>query len=336
MKRFVARYSPLFILAGLCIVLAVISPEFRQPDNFRNVAYRTCVVGIVATGQTLVILTAGIDLSVGSVAAVSGVVACMLMVRGAAYASLIGLAIRALGHPHLADALEVSVVVASVGAGVLVGSLCGAISGLLSTKGKLPPFIATLGMMMAASGAALLLSGAQPIFGLPESFRYLGGARGWWIPVVITGLIAGVFAVVLTFTRFGRALYATGGSLQGARLSGIAVDRVRTAAFALCGMLSGFAGVMLASKVGIGDPKAAEGMELDAIAACVIGGASLMGGEGSCVGSLAGALIMTVLVNFCNLRQLDAHWQKVLVGSLIIVLVYYDTFRKRKAGLIRD
>lgn len=312
MRRFIARYSPLFILAALCLVLAAASEDFRRPGNLQNVAYRTCVVGIVATGQTLVILTAGIDLAVGSVAALSGVGACLLMKN-------FGLAVPL-----------------ALVAGTLVGLVCGLVSGVLWTKAKLPPFIATLGMMMVARGVVLLISGAEPIFGLPESFRYLGGVRGWWIPVGITAFITMLFAVVLTFSRFGRALYATGGNATGARLSGIPTDRVRIAAFTICGVLTGFAGVMLASKVGIGDPSAGEGMELDAIAACVIGGASLMGGEGGCVGSLAGALIMNVLVNFCNLKGFDPHWQKVLVGSLIIVLVYYDNLRKRRAGLIRD
>ena len=165
MRRFIARYSPLFILAALCLVLAVVSEDFRRPDNLKNVAYRTCVVGIVATGQTLVILTAGIDLGVGSVAALSGVGACLLMKN-------FGLAVPL-----------------ALVAGTLVGLVCGLVSGVLWTKAKLPPFIATLGMMMVARGVVLLISGAEPIFGLPESFRYLGGVRGWWIPVGITAFI---------------------------------------------------------------------------------------------------------------------------------------------------
>ena len=312
MRRFIARNSPLFILAGLCLVLAVISPNFRSANNLQNVAYRVCVVGIIATGQTLVILTAGIDLSVGSVAALSGVVAALLMTKG-----------------HVP-------IVPAVIAGSATGLCCGVINGVATAKGKLPPFIVTLGMMMAARGTALLITGAQPVFGLPTAFKYLGGTKGWYIPVSITLAITAAFAVVLAFGRFGRALYATGGNLQGARLSGIPVDRVRIGAFAWCGLLTGFAGVMLASKTSIGDPLAGEGMELEAIAACVIGGASLMGGEGGCVGSLAGALIMIVLVNFCNLQELDPHWQKVLVGPLIVGLAFYDNLRKRKAGLIRD
>lgn len=312
MKRFLARHSPLVLLALLCIVVAVISPEFRAPRNLQSVALRTAVVGIIAAGQTLVIITGGIDLAVGSVAALSGIVACICMTTQGMSPS-------------------VGIVVGS-----MVGLVCGGISGFFSTYGRIQPFIATLGMMMAARGAAMLLSGGNSVSGMPRSFDYLGGGKGWWIPVVILVIVVASFTVLLTMTRFGRALYASGGNLQAARLSGVRINAVRLGAFMLCGLLTGFAGVMLASRTSIASPTAAEGMELDAIAACVIGGASLSGGEGGCIGALAGALIMNVLVNFCNLRNLDPSWQKVLVGGLLIALIYYDTRRKRKAGLLKD
>lgn len=312
MKRLAAQYSPLFILAGLCAVLAALSDSFRAPDNLKSVASRTCIIGIMAVGETLVILTAGIDLSVATLGALSGVVACKLMVE-----------------------YQVPVVLSVVG-GALTGMACGTVSGLLWTKGRIPPFIATLGMMMITRGVANIITKSTPIFGLPPAVRYLGGVGRWWMPVAITVGITVLFAMTLTFTRFGRAIYATGGNAAGARLSGIPVDRVRIAAFALCGLLSGFAGVVYAARVGIGDPNGAEGWELDAIAACVIGGASLMGGQGGCVGSLAGALIMNVLINFSNLRGYDPFWQRVLVGVLVIFLVFYDGLRKRKAGVVRE
>ncbi len=324
MKRILARHSPLVILAGLCIILAILSEHFRQPGNLQSVAYRTSVVGIVATGQCLVILTAGIELSVGSVAALAGVVACLTMKR-------LGADVESAGDFSVYLAVCLGVL-----AGTLTGVLCGAINGLLVTKGRIPPFIVTLGMMMVARGVTLLLCGAVSVSGLHDSFGYLGGAKGWYFPVMITAAVAVVFAVMLAMTRLGRALYATGGKLTAARLSGIPVDRVRLYAYALCGLLTGFAGVMLASRTSIAAPMAAEGLELDAIAACVIGGTSLMGGEGSTIGALAGALIMNVLVNFCNLKNIDVYWQKVLVGALIIALVYYDNFRKRRAGLLKE
>ncbi len=312
MKQFLAQHSPLVILAGLCVILGVLEPNFADPYNATQVVYRTCVVGLVAIGATLVIITGGIDLSVGSVAALSGVVGSIVMARW--------------GWP-----MPVGVAV-----GTLVGLAVGLINGLLWTKARIPAFIVTLGTMMAARGAAFLLSDGMPIYGLPSSFAYLGGTRGWWIPVSITLTIGLFFAAVLTFTRFGRAIFATGGNPVGARLSGIAIDRVRIIAFAVAGLLTGFAGMVLTSRTGIGDPSAAQGMELDAIAACVIGGASLMGGEGGVLGSLAGALIMNVLVNFFNLKDYDVYWQNVLIGSLIIALVVYDSWRKRRAGLLNE
>lgn len=292
--------------------MAVISSDFRSISNLQSVAYRTAVVGIIAVGELLVILTAGIDLSVGSIAAVSGVVACLSMKLWSVPMPL------------------------AVITGALVGALCGTCNGVLVTKGRIPPFIATLGMMMAARGATLILSGGVPVYGQAPSFAWLGGSQKWWVPVIITLIIALLFTVVLNLTRFGRALYAIGGNLKAARLSGISVDKVRIGAYVLCGLLAGFAGVMLASRTSVATPNAAEMYELDAIAGCVIGGTSLMGGEGGAVAALAGALIMMVLRNFCNLEDIDVYWQQVFVGVLVVLLVYYDTFRKRRAGLIND
>lgn len=317
MKKFLARHSPLAILACLCVLLAILAPAFRSADNLTNVAYRTVVVGIMAVGQTLVILTAGIDLSVGSVAALSGIVTCLL------------------AKTHIAESVSVPVM-ACVLAGCSTGLLCGLINGTLVAKGRIPPFIVTLGMMMVARGLAQLLSGSISLPAPGGWFPYLGGAKGWWIPVAIMLVTTIFFAVVLATTRFGRAVYAVGGNLSTARLSGIPVDRVRIGAYALCGLMAGFAGVILTSRTTIGSPTAGQGMELDAIAGCVIGGSSLMGGEGGCVGTLAGALIQSVLINFCNLKRLDSYWQQVLVGVLIVALVYYDSVRKRRAGVLKD
>ncbi len=323
MRRLLAKHSPLVILAGLCIILSILSEDFRDPRNLREVMLRTSALGVIALGQLLVILTGGIDLSVGSVAAFAGVCA--------------GLAMKAL-EPSLGPlAMPVGVL-----AGLAAGLLCGGINGVLAAKGRIQPFIVTLGMMMVARGAALLLTGSQTVFGLPVSIKYLGGTARmgegvtWWIPVIIFIIAAAVFVVLLSFTRFGRALYATGGNREGARLSGINTDLVRTGAFAISGLMAGLGGVLIMAKVSVADPKAAEMLELDAIAACVIGGASLIGGEGNPLGAVAGALIMNVLVNFCNLMNISPNWQRILVGGLIIALVFYDNFRKRRAGLLKE
>lgn len=312
MGNFISKHSPLFILAALCILLAVVSPIFRSPGNLQGVAQRTAVVGIMAVGQLAVILTAGIDLSIGSVAALSGVVGCMAMVD--------------YQLPMFAGLI--------LGTGV--GLLCGLISGVLVSKGRIPPFIVTLGMMMVARGLALTVSGATPIFGLPESFAWLGGARGWWLPTGLMFGFAALFAFVLHYLPFGRSLYAVGGNHEAARLSGLPVDRVRIMAFAISGACAGFAGMMLASRTSVASPTAGEMYELNAIAACVIGGASLTGGEGSAFAAIAGALIMMVLQNFCNLQDINVHWQQILVGALLVALVFYDNRRKRKSGLLKE
>ncbi len=312
MGRFIAKHSPLFILAGLCIVLAAVSPIFRSSGNLQEVAQRTAVVGVMAIGQLAVILTAGIDLSVGSVAALSGVAGGLAMVN--------------YGIPTIPGIF--------IGAGV--GLLCGLFNGLLIAKGRIPPFIVTLGMMMIARGFSLVLSGSKSIFGLPAAFAWLGGARAWWLPTGIMFGVALIAAVILNFTRFGRSLYAVGGNQEAARLSGIPVDRIKIAAFAISGACAGFAGMMLASRTSIASPTAAEMHELYAIAACVIGGASLVGGEGGAFAAIAGALIMTVLRNFCNLQNINVYWQQILVGALLIVLVFYDNTRKRKVGLLKN
>jgi len=321
-KRFVAKHSPLFILAAICIVFAVVSPPFRTSNNLQQVLARTTFVGVLAIGELLVILTAGIDLSVGSVAALAGMVGCMCM-KAAGLESIFG---------------ENATVLLFLGivAGTATGLTCGAVNGALVAKGRIPPFIVTLGMMMIARGAARLLSGGQNVSDLPKAFAWLGGSRARWFPVAITLVITGAGAIVLAFARFGRYLYAVGGNREAARLSGLPVDRVRIAAYAISGTLAGFGGMVLASRTMIGSPNAAEMSELDAIAACVIGGASLMGGEGGALTALAGALIMAVLTNFCILMGLNDNWQRVLIGSLIIVLVFYDNLRKRRAGLLKE
>ena len=328
MKRLLARHSPLIILAVLCLGLAAVSSDFRTSRNLQKVALQTAVISIIATGEVLIILTAGIDLSVGSVAALGGVVAGLTM-KG------IGKSLGVEDPTVWGSASATMTVMLGILFGTAAGGLCGFINGVSVTKGRIPPFIATLGMMMAARGVALLLTGGVSVSALPPVFQYLGGAKGWYVPVTIAVILAGSLSIVLSQTRFGRALYAIGGKLGAARLSGISVDRDRLIAYTLCGLLAGFAGVVLASRTNGAQPTAAEMYELFAIAACVIGGASLMGGEGGCTGALAGALIMRVLANFCELKNIQVYWQQILIGVLIIGIVCYDSFRKRRAGLLK-
>ncbi|NUM56040.1 MAG: ABC transporter permease [Candidatus Hydrogenedentes bacterium] len=321
MPRFISKNLLIIVMGAVCVVSAFILPyfpatqdtaKFFMPDNLQNVARRISAITVVSVGEVLVILTGGIDLSVGSIAALAQVVS--------------GHAIKTWGWP----------VFPGMVLGVLTALACGVVNGLLVTKGRIPPFIVTLGMMLAARGAALGISKGFRYSGFPDSFKWLGGGPQWSIPfLVMMGTVA-VFALILTYTRFGREVYATGGNLSGARLSGINVDRVRLGAYALCGTLAGFGGLMLASRSGVCDPTSAEGWELDAIAACVVGGASLIGGEGGAIGALLGALIIGVLVNICQLNGMKNEWQRGFIGVLIIVLVFVDNVRKRRAGKLKD
>jgi len=266
------------------------------------------VVAIMAVGQVLVIISGGVDLSVGSVLAISGVVATMLLNDSAP----MGVALLA---------------------GVLLGSVCGALNGLLITKGQLPPFIATLGMMGVARGAALILTGGVPIFGLPPRFAFLGGGRVASVipfPVLVTLVLAVFGHILLSMTRLGRYAYAIGGNLQATRLSGVNVDGCLIRVYALCGFSAGLAGILLASRLNSGQPTAGTGYELDVIAACVIGGASLSGGQGTVLGAMVGALIMGILRNGCNLLDISAFWQMAAIGAIILVAVFYDQRHRRR------
>ncbi len=258
----------------------------------------------------------------GSVAALAGVAGCLTMTAEPLQGAL-----------GLGGAVPV---VCGVLAGSGVGLLCGIINGVNTAKLRIPAFISTLGMMMGARGVARLLTEGQTVRGFPDAFAWLGGGESWLVPAGLSLGVAVLVAVILGFTPFGRALYAIGGNREAARLSGLAVDRVRIAAFAISGTCAGFTGMIIASRVNVAAVNAAETYELDAIAACVIGGASLMGGEGGSIATLAGALIIIVLRKFCTLNGWDENWQLVIVGLLVIILVCYDNWRKRRAGLLKD
>lgn len=306
----VRRLAPYASLLAMAVALSILSPHFLTLENIFAIGVQMAVIAIMAIGQMMVIISAGIDLSVGSVLALSGVIATMLIVSG------------------LPMGLGIAV-------GTLVGGLCGLINGLLIAYGYIPPFIATLGMMGVARGVALLLTGGVPIFGLPPEFNFLGGGRilfGVPVPVVILIVLATLGHFTLTRTRFGRYVFAIGSNAEAARLSGINVRAVLTRIYTVEGLLCGFAGVLLASRLSTGQPTAGTGYELDVIAACVIGGASLSGGEGTVLGAIIGALIMGVLRNGCNLLDISAFWQQIAIGAIIVVAVFSDQYRKHKAS----
>ncbi|MFI0811167.1 ABC transporter permease/substrate-binding protein [Streptomyces echinatus] len=308
LRRLLLDNGALTALIVLVIALSALSGDFLTTDNLLNIGVQAAVTAILAFGVTFVIVSAGIDLSVGSVAALSATV----------------LAWSATQH-GVPVALAVVLAVAT-------GVAAGLVNGFLIAYGKLPPFIATLALLSVGRGLALVISQGSPI-AFPDSVSHLGDTLGGWLPVpvlvmVLMGLIA---AFVLGRTYIGRSMYAIGGNEEAARLSGLRVKRQKLAIYALSGLFAAVAGIVLAARLSSAQPQAADGYELDAIAAVVIGGASLAGGTGKASGTLIGALILAVLRNGLNLLSVSAFWQQVVIGVVIALAVLLDTVR-RKAG----
>jgi len=310
------------ILLGLCLLTWLLCGNtFVRQQNVLNVANQVSMNAVIACGMTMVIIGGGIDLSVGSVVALSGV-------------------IGALAAKRLGGAPPGLMIAAAMGVAMAVGAGCGAFSGLMSTKCRVPPFIATLAMMAAASGFAFIITGGIAVFDLPEGFSALGrghiGPRAFPIPIpaVIMLCVVGASALLLRFTTFGRHVYAVGGNEAAAQLSGVSVGRVRLATHVITGLFAGLAGIILASRLNSGDPKSGFGWELNVIAAVVVGGTSLMGGKGAVLGTFIGALVIGVLNNGLNLIQarwpISPYWQKVALGAVILVAVLIDQMGKRK------
>jgi ribose transport system permease protein len=293
-------------LLALCLILWGATPHFLTVSNLLNVLEQTAINAIVAVGMTFVIISGGIDLSVGSILALSGIA--------------LGTALEAGAGAPLAIALALA-----------VGLACGLVNGGLVTFGRLPPFIATLGMMSVARGAALMLAEGRPISGFGEEFRILATGRVLMVPAPAI-IAAGIYAVahfVLANTVFGRAAYAIGGNEEAARLSGVHVRYHKTAIYGVAGLMSAAAAVILTARLNSAQPTAGTMYELDAIAATVIGGTSLLGGEGTITGALIGALIMGVLRNGLNLLNVSSFFQQVVIGVVIIGAVLVDMSLKR-------
>lgn len=286
--------------------MAAVSPSFRTLGNTENILEQVSVNGIMAVGMTLVIITAGIDLSVGSVLALSAVIATSFAHPGA--------------HP----------LIVPVFMGALVGLVCGAVNGVLIAKNRLAPFIVTLGMMTIARGAALVYTDGRPVIDLSDAYNEIGRGKIGNIPfsamIFFVVVLLGIF--ILHYTRFGRYVYAVGGNELAAKVSGINTDRVLIAVYALTGALVGVAGIVLSSRVTSGSPAMGAGYELDAIAAVVIGGTSLNGGVGSMAGTIAGILIIGVMNNGLDLLYVKSYWQLIIKGAIIVLAVLLD--RKSK------
>lgn len=300
------QFGTVLGLAALSAVLWALTPHFLTVPNLLNIAQQTSINAIVAVGMTYVIVSGGIDLSVGSIVALSGVV--------------LGAALQDAQALPLALALALA-----------TGVACGVLNGALISLGGLPPFIVTLGMMSIARGAALLFTEGRPVSGFPPGFRALatGDVGGVPAPIVVTLVVYLVAHAVLTRTTFGRYLYAIGGNEEATRLSGVAVRFHKTMIYAVSGLVSAVAAVILTARLNSAQPIAGMMYELDAIAATVIGGTSLMGGQGTLAGTLVGALIMGVLRNGLNLLGVSSFLQQIVIGAVIIGAVLVDTVLKR-------
>lgn len=300
------NYGSLLGLIGICIFLGILSDRFLTLPNLINITRQVSINAIIASGMTLVIITGGIDLSVGSLVALSGCVALMGMkLPGSDYSGiLIGLA---------------------------VAGAAGLFNGILVAYGRVPPFIATLAMLIMARGIALAITAGQPIVRSESPYLFLG--EGYLgpipVPIVIMGLVLVVSHFILNSTPMGSYLFATGGNEEAARLSGIKVSRVKVWVYVISGLFSGVAGLVLAARLASAQPNTGVGFELDAIAAVVLGGTSLMGGKGGIWGTLIGTFIIGVLNNGFNLLDVSPYYQLIAKGIIIVFAVLLDQLLKR-------
>jgi ribose transport system permease protein len=302
------RFSVFLILLIIGLVFAVGSDDFLTASNLLNVALQTSIIAIVALGMTFTILTAGIDLSVGSVMALSGALAAGFAVR------------RGLGT------------YGGIGGALVAGLLVGAVNGILIIKGGMPPFVATLAMMTAARGLTLVYTQGRPIAGIEKSFIFWGTGQvlGIPVPVILLAVLSLVAHGVLRYTRFGLHVYATGGSEEITRLAGVPPDRIKLAVYVISGFTAALGGVLLTARLWSAQPNAATGWELDAIAAPVLGGVSLFGGVGGVGGTLVGAFIIGVLSNGLNLLGIPSYYQQVIKGVVFILAVLLDLLTKER------
>ena len=312
LKYIVKKYNLIMLLILFIIISTVLSPNFLTPNNFFNLLQQASIPGIVAIGMTLVILLGGIDLSVGSVLAFSGMITSMIVnhYSGSTMGMILGCLV-----------------------GLLLSSAMGLFTGVLISKFKLPDFIASLAMMEIARGAALLTTSGNPVFGLGDSFHVLGGGFIFG-KVAISGIfwiiLTIIFALILKYTVFGRSLFAIGGNKEAAMLSGFKTERNYMFTYTICALLAGFAGILTASWMSTGQPTAGNGYELDAIAASVIGGASLSGGMGSVAGTFGGVFLLQIITNIFNLVGLPSYYQRIAKGIIIILALLLNKFVSRE------
>ncbi len=301
------QYGILIAFIIICIVLAFASPKFLTLPNIRIILTQVSINALLAFGVTFVIITGGIDLSLGSVLAVSGVVAATF------------------AHP------DTYPVIVPVCMGLLAGAAFGLFNGVIITKSKVPPFIVTLGTMTIARGLALIFSKGRPVSNLSDSFNFIGGGQIAGIPFPIIILIFAfiICSLILNKTVWGRYMYAIGGNELAAKASGINVGKIKMLVYILCGVLTAVGGILLTSRITTGQPNAGQGFELDAIAAAIIGGTSTAGGKGTMAGTLLGALIIGVISNGLDLLNVSSYYQQLAMGVIIIAAVVLDSSKNK-------
>ena len=305
-RNLIHRFGLLLVILLVGMGLSLATDTFLSVANFTNVARQISINGILAVGVTFVLLTAGVDLSLGSVVALSGV-ACATFAHPGDHTVFVPIAV-----------------------GLLTGAACGLLNGVLVTRGGVAPFIVTLGMMTIARGLALIFSGGRPVADMSNEMTALAGdIRGIPIPVLcFAGVALAAWSFLQNF-RLGRHIYAVGGNENAARAAGVPVERVKLFAYGLCGLLTGLAGVVLAARITTGQPNAGQAYELDAIAAVVIGGTSLAGGVGTITGTLLGVLLIGVINNGLDLMGVSSYYQAVIKGVIIVGAVWLDRRQAR-------
>lgn len=321
-KNWISKNVVIVVLCMLCIGFGIATPIFFTVKNIMNILSQMCINALLASGLVYVIILGGIDISVGSIVGLSGVLA-----------SWIGL--------HFFPNMGIfTAILVSVGIGLVVGATIGAVNGIMIAKFKVVPMIATLAMLSVARGIAYIISGGQPVYGLPNSFAFLGAGRLFKTPehpnglipviVIFTIIIVCIMHILLSRTVFGRHVYACGSNPNVAHLSGINVKKITFICHVLCGITAAMGGIAMASKLQNGQPSGGESYEMFAIASTVLGGTSLTGGSGSVARAMIGAAVIAVINNGMNLMQINSYWQKVVIGTIILCAVIMDMAQQNK------
>lgn len=310
-KEFLKNQPLIFIMVGLCTVVSIVSPSFLSSQNLINVLIQISINALIATGMTFVIISGGIDLSVGSVAALSGIVVTAVILP------LAGISI-------------LQCVLLIIVLSIIVGFIGGSISGFAISRLRVPPFVATLAMMNIARGFAYVYTESRSIYGLPETFGWIGQGYIGFIPVIVIIVIIVLLIahIVLDRTVFGRYVYAIGSNEEVAKLCGINVRNIKLIVYILSGILSAFAGACMASRLITGQPTAAQGYELNAIAAVVLGVGGMSGGKGGIGKTIQGILVIGVINNGLNLMRVSSYWQIITMGAIILGALIIGQYKK--------